>query len=257
MKRISIRTKFALFIVTLTLILASGVGIALQTRKTIQDTAFTFDDVKKMKVRYFDNDLPSEEMHPYDPAEPMDTDAGNFYLNNNGISVNDVYDRSDLIVKVQATDDRSFLFSCILTKVTVLDVFKGNQSLKSSDIYVYEWAQIDATNFLLPNGTYNIMNTGDAYYLFLNRMPMPQGYNYSPKEMKTYLLANVYMGKYNVEVCDDMKVLPQVSEINELPDYSAVKEWDILPVRDTQLETYLDNREAALLLLGIEDDSKN
>ncbi len=258
MKHLSGRTRLAIFIVTLTLILVFGVGIAVQTRKAIQDTAYTFEDVKKMKVRYDVYGLPSDETPLYDPAEPVDTLAGNFYINNNGISMNDVYDRSDVIVKVQATDERSFLYSSILTKVTVLDVYKGDQQLKSGDIYVYEWAQVDAMNFLLLNGTYNIMNTGDSYYLFLSRLPMPRGYNYTPKEMRTYLLTNVYMGKYNVKVCDEMKVLPRAVELNdvsEFPGYSAVKRWDILPVLNKQLEIYLDNRKAALVLLGIEDDS--
>lgn len=256
MKHLSGRMRLVIFIVTLTLILVLGVGIAVQTRKVIQDTAYTFEDVKKMKVRYDVNNLPSDETPTFDPAESVDTPAGNFYTNNNGISMNDVYNRSDVVVKVQATDDRSFLYSSILTKVTVLDVFKGDQRLKSSDIYVYEWAQIDTMYFLQPNGTYNIMNTGDTYYLFLSRLPMPQGYNYTLKEMKIYLLTNVYMGKYNVEVCDDMKVLPRAIELNdvsELPDYSAVKRWDILPVLNKQLENYFDNRKAALELLGIED----
>ena len=261
MKKLS-RAKLSLiFIVVLLLLIAFGAVLALQTRNQLAESAFTFSDVNNMKIDYWQSVFVSElEPTPYDANEPRYTDAGNFNLIRTGITASDVYDYADLVVKVKATDDRSFSFRSILTKVIITEVYKGDRSVKSDEIYVYEWAEISLLRSYSPHGpSYNIMNTGDEYYLFLSRRPMPDGYIYTKKDQSEYLLANVYMGKFNVETSKEMQVLPDPESLidwDQVPDYQEVKSWDILPITHDQIEDYLSNREDALALLHIEDGER-
>ena len=255
MKRLSKRTRNLVFSVVLLLIIAVGVVVAVQTRKRIEESAFSYEDLFTMKVRYDEFTLISEYEQPsFDPTAPRYITAGNFNLLKEKITLDDVYDYADLIVKVKATNDRAFSFQSILTKVVVLEVYKGDQSLKSDEIYVFEWAEIGLLNEVLSREGYNIMNAEDAYYLFLSRRPMPDGYLYTEKDEKTYLLANVYLGKYNETVCPDIELLPSLESLiewDDFPKYQEVRGWDILPTSMEHMDFYLSNREKALELLGV------
>ena len=132
MTGISRRVQLILFVVLLSLILLAGVAVAVQTRMRISRSAFTFADVETMKVNVrWDA---SEYDAAYDPSEPAYTAAGNFSVAKGGITMSDVYERADLIVKVKATDDRSFAYQSILTKVGIIEVYKGSPD--RSEIYI-------------------------------------------------------------------------------------------------------------------------
>lgn len=255
MKRLSRRGWLSLFAAALALILGAGVAIAFQARSALARSAFTFDDLQKSKV-YINDD--GEAAIYYDPQAPAGYTAANFSLAKGNVTVAEVYDRAEVIARVRATGDRSFAYNATLTKGVVTAVYKGDPSLVSQEIYVYEamapnyflmWQPLDGA------AGYHLMNTGDEYYLFLNRRPMPEGYRYTPKDLKTYLLTNVHLGKYKADVCAELKVLtpPQAAEaewMDALPAYQQVKAWDILPVHQDQIAAYLSNRREALRLLG-------
>ena len=257
MKKVSLPIWRVLFCIAFLLIIAFGLRTALQIRKKIDATAFTFENVKAMKVN-INYSYDEADTIAYDPAAPEGYSTANFNLAKGNVTMQDVYERSDLIVRAKATDDRSFAYSSILTKAMITEVYKGDQSLKSQGIYVYEYMFPDLMLMLSHNNGgdgYNIMNTGAEYYLFLNLRPMPDGYIYSEKDRKTFLLTNVHLGKYKVSVSEDMKVLVPPKETKDftLPDYEQISDWDILPVRSEQIDFYLRHRKEALELLDIAD----
>lgn len=256
MMRLSTRVKLITFFAVLLATIAIGVLIAININRAIKSTVFTFDSVINMKVNY-DYWYPMESAQDmptinYDNSAPIYTTAGNFQINKHNISVLDVYNHAELIIKAKATNDRSFGYDSIKTKVIIQEVYKGNTD--QEEIYVYEWSSVNIMNMLQNNDVYNIMNTDDEYYLFLIRRPMPEGYKLTAKNETEYVLANVYMGKYKVEVYDNMRLLPpreSLSSLDELPTYQEIKEWDILPVKSEQIGYYMNNRKEALFLLGI------
>ena len=266
MKSISRRSWIMMFCATSLLLIAIGVTIAVQARKKIVESAFTFDVIKENKVGVsYDNDI--NNVITYDPDANAGYDFGNFRRAKKNITMQEVYERADIIVKAEATNDRAFEYRSILNKMIVTEIYKGDQSLISSEIYVYEYMYPDFQLMLQTysgGDGYNIMNTGDEYYLFLSRRPMPDGYIFTEKDKKTYLLTNVHMGKYKVVVCKDMKVLTPSEVIIEdtreflsaSPDYQNVKDWDILPMKSEQLVFYLSHRKEALELLKIVDNQQ-
>jgi hypothetical protein len=257
MIKISAKVQFISFIALLPMIISIGVVIAVQTRTKINNSVFTFEDVKTMKV-HINYDVSFFNID-YDPTIPTRTAAGNFSTAKGNITMPDVYNRADLIVKAKATDDRSFAYESILTKVEVLEVYKGSLSL--NEIYVYECAQVDLMMMLYPNyGCYNIMNTGDEYYLFLNCRIMPDGYKYTEKDRATVLLTNVHLGKYNVKVSKNINLFEEPENIISWedfvaasPSYQQVADWDILPVELEQIDFYMNNRKEALIILKIDE----
>lgn len=168
-----------------------------------------------------------------------------------GVSQYEIYKNSDLVIKVTATKNRQFKFNSLLTMVKVDQVYKGDYKLVGQNIYVYEWATIRMFNNYLvyqSKDGYNAMNIGDQYYLFLKFNKMPDKYKYSNDELRTYLLTNIYNSKFNVVVCENMKLLPKNDILNK-KKYGDIKAWDILPTKQEQIQQYLSNRKIVLSLL--------
>ena len=158
---------------------------------------------------------------------------------------------SDLVVKVTARGEREAKYRSILTAVTVDEVYKGDASLLGQKIWVYEHAEVflfdDHYTVDTYGGTYNLMQTGAQYYLLLNFRAMPDGYEYSEQDLKTWLIVNTYYGKFSVRQNSALSPL-SLEEANHL-DYRKICDWDILPKTEEEIRDYTDRREDLLHLL--------
>ena len=228
------------FFIAWAVILAGSIAFAVYIRNSILPLDMTSSGLEKMTIR---------------------TEKGLYNLSDDSqfasqeLSMQELYDSSDLVVKVTALDEREAKYESILTAVTVDEVYKGDSALKDKKIYVYEFAYI----FLFDNeylidtygGTYNIMNPGNQYYLLLNFNKMPDGYQYSKKDKNTYLISNIYFGKFS---CDEnhissVQVIPEES-MNQLR-YADIKNWDILPKDSSEISEYTKKRKDLLNITNI------
>ena len=162
----------------------------------------------------------------------------------------DLVETADLIVKVTATNEREIKYQCILTKAKVNFVYKGDFTLKDKYIYVYEYANVGfiaGKVSYISTHTYNIMNEDEQYYLILKFNKMPKGYEYSEKDIRTYLLSNVYYSKFAVDDSQKMQCFPANSQKEIM--YKDIKEWNILTNAADQLNDYYEKRGELLLTL--------
>ena len=211
------------------------------------DTRISFlsNDYSQPPIAFDENAGKSVKNEKLDPAGGFDAER--------------LFGDSDLVVKVTATNDRKLKFDSFLTRVTVERVYKGDKSLLKRDIYVYEWATAFMYNHMNKRDgefiyesrdTYNVMCENEEYYLFLSRCKMPEGYRYDETEQRTFLLTNVHYGKYNVETCRELHVLPKVNFYwdSELT-YKDIKYFDIMTTKQAALDDYMARREKAVKML--------
>ncbi len=156
---------------------------------------------------------------------------------------------SDLVVSVTATDKKELKYQSLLAEATVDKVYKGDKTLVNQSVYVYERACLygmrPSLYFYWSRDGYNVMLGGESYILFLSFNDMPEGYKYSEKDKKTYLLTNVYNSKYSVNTYADIEKLPKISDYNQKL-YKDLKYYDIFAISNEQLEAYKENREIVL-----------
>ena len=164
------------------------------------------------------------------------------YLSKQGITMTDIYNASDLVVKVRATAERKAEYESLLTKVNVLEVYKGDHALSNQDIYVYEYASIimvDNTFTISLTEASNLMPADHDYYVLLNFLKRPSGYRYDAVSSRTYLLNNVCYGKFS-----DRKYSSDHStlEYEQGMPYKKIKYLDVLYIDQSQVDDYYDMR---------------
>jgi hypothetical protein len=106
-------------------------------------------------------------------ANSMDFDSYRFYQRKEAYPFEeaDVFDHLDAaytILKVRFSGEREQAYLCTRSKVSVVSVYKGDDSLLNTDIIVYEMPYFgpylhDCRNFAL----FNLMQNGLEYYVFL------------------------------------------------------------------------------------------
>lgn len=212
------------FFIAWAVIIAASIALAFNIHSSIIPLDISSQGLESMTLRS------SKEVYSLDADSP--------YVDQNR-SMQELYDSCDLAVKVTALDEREAKYESILTSVKVDEVYKGDAALKDKKIYVYEYAMI----FMFDNeyvidtygGTYNIMNPGDQYYLLLDFNDMPEGYEYSAKDKSTYLISNLYYGKFS---CEDASLTAfRAEEANQLP-YNDVKKCAIIAKDSEEIQNY-------------------
>lgn len=198
------------FIISWVLIICVAIGYSIHFKSTIPTTDLSknIDEFEVYTSDYYDTGVEQ-------------------YFQTDGVTMKDLYDSSDLVVKVRATSERKAKYESMLTKVKVLDVYKGDNALLDQDIYVYEHTNLLYTDegFKLDISMQcNLMQVDREYYLLLEFFKQPEGYKYDSVSSRTYLLHNICYGKFSdLEYAD----LPDIN-IEEGITYGEVSGLDVL-----------------------------
>lgn len=127
---------------------------------------------------------------------------------------------SALVARIGEAGNRLLFANDVLTKVTILEVYKGDGALVGTKAWVYEPVAVRTTktnaaewsgSITLPSG-YVLMQEGAEYIAFLTPYEQPEGYVYSEREKATYLLTGRQYGKYPLEFEMPREVKTEYSE---------------------------------------------
>lgn len=153
-------------------------------------------------------------------------------------SMEELAEISELIVRVRLMDDRKFLHLTILSKVDVIDVYKGDKLLKGKSIYIYEPAFINSRSKLyFAISGYSIMKKNSEYVLFLNKKVFPEGYRPDNIEGFSYLITtNSALGKYSIGYNRQESILN--TEENKNLTYNDIVEYEVIVDNRKYLELY-------------------
>ena len=162
----------------------------------------------------------------------------------------ELYDASDLVVKVRVLGERKAEYEAILTKTKVLEVYKGEESLLNQDIYVYEYASIDIIDekfSILLSRACNLMQENNEYYLLLDFLQKPEGYDYDEISGKTYLLNNICYGKFSTKeyATEDLNM-----ELYDGIVYGEIRNLDVLYDDQDKTDSYYCKRLDFLTLIN-------
>lgn len=163
------------------------------------------------------------------------TDA---YFDNSVENIEDLEQNSDIIVLVKPTASRINYSQSILTKVEVLDVFKGEQARDLDYIYIYEPSNFIDNNLYSSLSGYNIMQSDKAYIFFLEKLKVPNGYIYKKNEEITFKPTSTLYSKYPIDALDETIIINQQMLEKELITYEQVKNYGINTTETLILDKY-------------------
>ncbi|WP_223066068.1 hypothetical protein [Paenibacillus caui] len=224
-----------LFLGILLLLLAGGVYFGIQTKASF------ISNVQLDSYMNHDNVLLSL----------IDSErVSSIYFYNEIKTAGELEKQSALIVKAKVTEDRKNYSHAVRSGVQVLEVYKGNGSLKGSKIYIFEPSNFLDTNYFSFGG-YQLMQTGKEYILFINPLKKPKHYSYKNDEAISYMPVSSHYGKFPLQEAPGsgkLRVLTQ-EELDQGVPYSQIKDWDILTMKEGILKTYMKIKQDVLSTL--------
>lgn len=234
--------KAIVILVSLTLIVSVVVGF--MTRHSYYDDT-DFDKATENIDRFDVEIVPISIL----PEEEYSGATGEQYGQEDINSFSELQDKSDLIVKVIPTDDRKVLFGTMLSRMKVLDVYKGKDITAGDNLYVYEPCDIQCGKYELyiSYDGYIFMHEAREYVLFLKKLNAPEGYRYRGKEKISYVLTSMAFGKYPVqayghtEVIDEDRVNPFIAD--KTIKFAEIKDMDLIAIRMETLKKYNEIKE--------------
>ncbi len=158
-------------------------------------------------------------------------DSDEELLNSNVKTIDDVANKSDLIVKVKISDEKIIEDADIKTKVKVEKIIKsdGRNIKKGDDIYIYEMIDLSKVDdSFMTSAKYNYLDTGKEYYLCLNSLKTIKGYKKSEEEKKTYMYSTNYYSVYSASKEQKVVKLSKKKIYNEEYKYRDLKDQVIL-----------------------------
>jgi hypothetical protein len=182
-----------------------GIGIGISTRLSYVDTPYDIAGLKHF------------------PVETMTLmEASDIAVIR---SFEDLADYTQIVVRVRTTGAHSHHVECTLSEVEVLKVYKGNSSLCSAILQVYEPSYFVFFNnhptsgyFMARNG-YALMQDSKEYVLFLERIDLPVGFTLGTEASEIYRVTLDGFGKYD---------LPNQNEILQIDSGSPLEYHEIM-----------------------------
>ncbi|SDY59100.1 hypothetical protein [Lachnobacterium bovis] len=162
-------------------------------------------------------------------------------LNSNVKTIDDVANKSDLIVKVKISDEKIIEDADIKTKVKVEKIIKsdGRNIKKGDDIYIYEMIDISKVDdSFMTSAKYNYLDTGKEYYLCLNSLKTIKGYKKSEEEKKTYMYSTNYYSVYSASKEQKVVKLSKKKIYNVEYKYRDLKDQVILTSDKNVVDDY-------------------
>lgn len=166
------------------------------------------------------------------------------YFDNNINGLSQLKEKSDVIVKVRATDDRQMISQTILSKVEILDVYKGANLKEGDAIYIYEPNYFINNSYTAMYG-YNLLVNNNEYVFFLKKLKVPDGYKYKGKEKISYMPVSTIYSKYATNGEAKTEVV-NTEELNLKFSFEMVEDMDIIIDDENILGKYNKMKEAVL-----------
>ncbi len=160
------------------------------------------------------------------------------YFDNEIVNLDELEEKSDLIVKVKTSPERKMFSQGIRTKVTVEELYKSDYVQERDEIYIAEPSYMDNTNkSYMSLGGYNIMECNEEYILFLKYLDIPEGYKYKDNEKITFMPVSTLYSKYSLKNTD-IKVFNEEAFAENDINYYDIKDNDILVTSYEILNNY-------------------
>ena len=186
--------------------------------------------VTRMSYQNVSEQLPSENLDNAFVSYLTDDSKWNLIPTN----LTDLLQNSDLVVRVIATDESEVQELCMLTKVTILDVYQGDSGLVGDQVAVYEPASFEyiyEAYFITYDG-YMLMQPDNEYILFLKSVAYPNDPFNKDFTDQTYYPCSCKFAKYSLSNTEKIDII-------ELDD--IVYDSSELSFKDIKNYTFLSN----------------
>lgn len=161
----------------------------------------------------------------------------NQFFDNNIKTYQELENKSDLIVRVKPTSDRTLYNQAILSKVQVLQVYK-KQNVRTEDfIYIFEPNYFHSDQYNALYG-YNIMIPDGEYIFFLKKIKAPKGYRGSEREAVTFLPVSTLYGKFPANQERKAKVISPLALESGQTTFRNVQDYEVLSTDQSRLDSY-------------------
>lgn len=219
------------FISGIAIILLSSLILGVMTRLSIVDNSFLGKYISFSEGNNYKLSLREEDEYT------------KIYFENNINSIEELKDKSDLIVKVKATPKRMVYSQSIKTKVEVLEVYKSDIIKEKNEIYIYEPNYFISDQYISMSG-YNIMEEDKEYIFFLKNLEVPKEYKYKKDEAITFMPVSTLYSKISVDKDDKLEVISKDDIDKEKIDYEQIKDFDILTTSENVIDKYKSFRQS-------------
>lgn len=220
-------------------ILAVGIAASFMTRLSYAEFKIEDIDYSKIIVR-----LGISKTNEFD----------NEFMKYN--SFDDLYMKSDLVVKVIFEGIRKTHSESIFSTVKVLDVYKGDDDKSGSNIFVYEESffgyEENYSKSFFTSGCYNLMKKNTEYILFLNNREFNDKYMPSEIEKNTYLVNNYAFGKYNISNDNPITLL----DADKKYTYDQVASEEVITTSQEILDRYGQWEKNVLEMVNASNNDK-
>lgn len=113
-------------------------------------------------------------------------------------SLEDILNKAKIILKVKMTNNSEYMNQCRLSEVKILEIYKNEEGIDlGGNIYIYEpaYPHVESGEVCLDGG-YIPMIENKEYIVLLKPLKVPQGYQMSKKEAKSFMYCSLGFGKY-------------------------------------------------------------
>ncbi len=154
----------------------------------------------------------------------------------------------NLIAKVKFTGQRVQKYECTLSTVDVLEVYRGDGTLKGKRINVYELNYFHSEGLYMNYTNLNLMKQGREYYVFMRKRDYMTEYQKKLKYFEYYGYLN-YFSIIPVE-----KNMEHYFTPGKKLCWSAVKDYDYICFSQQRIDFLIKGQEVLLAEIGIENN---
>ncbi|QIB26966.1 hypothetical protein [Caloranaerobacter azorensis] len=161
------------------------------------------------------------------------------------LSLSDLINDSDVIVRGSALNERMYLHEATLTAFKVNTVYKGSQDIVGTNIYIFEPSSFNFEyKFFRVYDGYSLMKEGNEYILFLKKWRYTEYLDYNPyyKNKDIYILAhNSGIDKYNVKADSFSEIMSKDKKY-----YGQIAQYDFYVYDKNEMDKYIKIKNEVL-----------
>lgn len=221
-----------LFIIVIILLVFLSTTTAIAVRMSL------VDDIDFNKIK--------NEMNDYIVNYDNHIDSYGEIFNADIDSFEKLQKESQFILEVKLSGTRKNLYGTVLSEVEVLNVYKGDTISKREKIYLYEPSSIYGYLYYCLGG-YNLMNNGNEYMVYINELKVPNEYDKTEIQEKSYMFTSLQFSKFNTET-NYIDVVYNLDDFyNGDIKYKDIKDMEFIPLDRKTLEIYNNIKKQSLL----------
>lgn len=171
------------------------------------------------------------------------------YLKKNQISSpQDIINQADIIVKAKYSGNRKITTDVFYSRVTVLQVYKGEQSLTKKDLCVIETVHVFPKTMFMPSSGFLVpLQSGDEYIFLLKKMQFDPSRNLNVfQNSQYYPVTQGAFGYYRISSGKQTQIMDEEQKYT----VNRLKGIDIFATNQQVLDTYYQYKEQILKTIG-------